>query len=148
MKTQDDRDIEEFLAACRLKAAPPGLRERVLGAARCGDNAYLKWKAILKKGLVVCPLILAMLFALDAAFSHTEQIRIQALMDGHGPSLTDSDDPALAWAEISGDSLSAEPLVGRRMTIVQRTDINTLRRELAALLKEEFEGHENSKNLN
>lgn len=148
MKTQDDRDIEELLAACRLKAAPPGLRKRILKASRYEDTAYLRWKGVLKKSLVVCPLVLAMLFALDAALSHSEQIRIQALMGGQGPSLTDSDDAALAWAKVSGDTLSSEPLVGRRMMLVQRRDINTARRELAALLKEEFEGHENSKSIN
>jgi hypothetical protein len=69
-------------------------------------------------------------------------------MGGQGPSLTDSDDAALAWAKVSGDTLSSEPLVGWRMMLVQRRDINTARRELAALLKEEFEDHENSKSIN
>jgi hypothetical protein len=148
MKTNDDRDIEGLLAACRLKAASPGLRERILKAARSGDNAYLRWKGVLKKSLVVCPLVLAMLFALDAALSHSEQIRIQGLIAVHGPSLADSDDAALAWAEVSGDTIGSELLVGRRMMLVQRKDFNTVRRELAALLKEEFESHENSKSIN
>jgi len=148
MKTQDDRDIEELLASCRLKPAPRGLRERVLKAARSDDNAYLRWKGVLKKSLVVCPLVLGMLFALDAALSHSEQIRIQALVAGPSPTAADSGDTALAWAEVSGDTIGSELLVGRRMMLVQREDINAVRRELAALLKEEFESHENSKSIN
>jgi len=148
MKTNDDRDIEGLLAACRLKAVPPGLREKVLRAARYDDNAYLRWKAVLKKSLVVCPLVLAMLFALDAALSHSEQIRIQALVAGPVPIAADSGDTALAWAEVSGDTIGSELLIGRRILLAQPKDIITVRRELAALIKEEFESHENSKSLN
>jgi hypothetical protein len=148
MKTQDDRDIEGFLAACRLKPVPPGLKEKILGSVRKGDNAYLKWKSALKMSLVVCPLILAFFLGLDAVLSRSEQVQIQALMAGPPTLPTDSDEASLSWAEVSGDTLSSELLVGRGVMLVQRKDINAVRRELAAFLKEEFEGYENSKSIN
>jgi hypothetical protein len=148
MKTNNEQDIEGLLASCRLKPAPRGLREKVLRAARYDDNAYLRWETVLKKSLVVCPLVLGIIFAFDAALSHSERIRLQALAAGPVPTAVDSGETALAWAEVSGDAIGSELFVSRRMMLVQREEIDTVRRELAALLEEEFESHENSKSIN
>lgn len=117
-------------------------------AARYDDNAYLRWETVLKKSLVVCPLVLGIIFAFDAALSHSERIRLQALAAGPVPTAVDSGETALAWAEVFGDAIGSELFVSRRMMLVQREEIDTVRRELAALLKEEFESHENSKSIN
>jgi hypothetical protein len=134
----DDRDIEELLTACRLKPAPPGLRERILGAARSEVGAYLKWESLFKKSLVVFPLLLALLFIGDTALSRSERRWIGSFVNVSGPTRADADEGAALGFEISGGPGDAGLFIHRQRMLAERRDVLPDRRELEKILDEEL----------
>ena len=148
MSFKSDKDIEGLLASCRLKGAPPGLRERVLLAARLADGANLRWGRRLKLCLVFCPALLALIFVADAARARSECNQIQALLNGGDSTPAQPVDDGIGWQDLTGDEIDAKLVVGLRMESGPGENLVRLRGDLEKTIREEVIGHEHQKNNN
>lgn len=82
MKHGENLDIETRLKSIRLTPAPPGLREKILLAARQRQEATAWTTPLLRKCLVGCAVLLAVILIADAGASRTQSARVQAILDG------------------------------------------------------------------
>jgi hypothetical protein len=82
MKNGDNYEIEGRLKTIRLTPAPPGLREKILGAAQERREATAWTTPLLRKCLVGCAVLLAVIFVADAGASRTQNARVQVILDG------------------------------------------------------------------
>jgi hypothetical protein len=82
MKNGKEYDIEKRLQSVKLTPVPPGLREKVLGAALERKEATAWTTPLLRKCLVGCGLVLTIVFIADAGAGRTQNARVQAILDG------------------------------------------------------------------
>jgi hypothetical protein len=82
MKNGKEYDIEKRLQSVKLTPVPPGLREKVLGAALERKEATAWTTPLLRKCLAGCAVLLAAVFIADASASRTQNARVQAILDG------------------------------------------------------------------
>ncbi|MGA2534280.1 MAG: hypothetical protein ABSG19_14740 [Candidatus Aminicenantales bacterium] len=89
MKNGDNYEIEGRLKTIRLTPAPPGLREKILGAAQERKEATAWTTPLLRKCLAGCAVLLAVIFIADAGANRTQNARAQAVLDGTRITQTD-----------------------------------------------------------
>jgi hypothetical protein len=82
MKNGQEHDIEKQLKSVRLRPAPPGLREKVLGAAQERKEATAWTTPLLRRCLAGCAALLAVVFIADDAATRKQNVRFQAILDG------------------------------------------------------------------
>jgi hypothetical protein len=82
MRNGNHHDFEKRLKSIRLKEAPAGLREKILGTARQRQEATAWTTPLLRKCLAGCSVLLAVIFLADAGASRTQNARVQAILDG------------------------------------------------------------------
>lgn len=83
MNDGEERKLERTLESLALKPALPGLRERVLDAARKEREERAWTTPLLRACLAGCAVILIVIFALDGVASSNQARRLQALLDGN-----------------------------------------------------------------
>jgi len=150
MKNGENYDIKERLRDVKLRPAPPGLRKRILAAARQRQEALAWTTPPLRKCLVGCAALLAAVFIADASASRTQNARIQAILDG--TRITQSDGVKQWNAELEelrdavgpGEIARERWLQARQKIKPSRGPSDEIWRELS---REDLDGNKITKNL-
>jgi hypothetical protein len=149
MSKDEARDIEERLKEIKLKPVPPGLKDKVLEAAREHKEESAWTTPLLRWCLAGCAALLAVVFITDGLVSHAQQNRLQALFDGSRTTPRLTEDGSRMLAEVLGELASEKLLVQSEMAAEKQTKAEQIRREeiLKELLLEDFDGNESKKNI-
>jgi hypothetical protein len=126
MKNGLDDEIERRLRSVRLGPAPPGLREKVLGAAREAKTATAWTTPLLRKCLAGCAVIMAAAFVADTAASSRQNARFQALLGGTRAAETDQDREGEPEDKELRDVLGPNALHVEKGPLAQRTHMKKL----------------------
>lgn len=149
MKNGQEHDIEKQLRSVRLRPAPPGLREKILGTAQKRKEAMAWMTPVLWKCLAGCAVLLAVIFIADALLSRNQSHRLQAVLKEPAIMQHHQSEEGLVLAEDLEAVVGPKILATKKMANAPRTHAEQAQREriLRELLKEDFVDSETTKNL-
>lgn len=149
MKKDNDRKTEDFLKTFSLKSAPPGLKEKILHSALHKKQTSPVITPLLWKGFVATLILLIIVIAVDATVSSTQYDRLSSFLGTPQASSATQEEEWSMLKDIIWEPLDLAGSAAKKKFYDLREDneINKRQPEWREILEEEFENHENTKNL-
>ncbi len=111
MKKENNKEIEEFLSTFSLKTGPPTLKNKILEGVHHKQKSDLGMTVFLRKGFIVCLLILTFVIAIDAAITGAQNRRISSLLDKRQESTDKSEEEWSILKDIIGEPFDSNKYV-------------------------------------
>ncbi len=141
MKDARARDIESLLGSVTPASAPPGLRERILGAA-ASDLSRRAASPLVRAGLGACAALALFVVVADWALGRAENKRLAAFA---GPAIQADSGPD-DWMALK-DVFSGMPLLAKELAVRPEARPRSGLRSWDPL-KEDFDGGQNTESHN
>ncbi len=149
MKKENDKNIEDFLEMFDLKPAPPGLKRKILQTAQSRKPSSPVNSPSLLKGFITTLILLSIVIAVDAAVSSYQNDRLYSFLDLPRESSASQEEEwsllkGIIWdpLDTSGNTTKKRFYAGREIS-----EMDKRQHGWREILEEEFDYHENTKNL-
>ncbi len=103
MKTENNKETEDFLSTFSLKTGPPRLKEKILDGVLKKQKADQGLTLFLRKGFIGCLLILILVIAIDGVITGVQNRRISSLLGKHQESTDKNEEEWSVLMDIIGE---------------------------------------------
>jgi hypothetical protein len=149
MRNGEYEDFEKKLKAVALRPAPPGLREKVLGAARGRQDEAAWTTPLLRWCLAGCTVVIAVIFIMDAGFSRRQQECLQAVFNGYRESQSNFANEGQVLIKDLKDFFGSKQVPWEIWVLAHQREANGNRRSafIGEFFREDHSGSEIAKDL-